>query len=689
MLDTLLTQIRKIDKKHQKALKKLGLFTLKDLFFHFPLRYDDFSTISKISNLKREQTATVRGIIQVIENKRTPRKRMIITQALIKDKTGSILAIWFNQPFIARFLRPKTEVLLAGKVGLGISGLQLENPAYEKVKKDQVHVGRIVPVYSVTENLTSKWLRFIIKPLLKYTNQIKDFLSAEIKQNQNLISLPWAIREIHFPTNSFRLKQAKKRLVFDELFLIQLNSLSKRLEWQKNKSYPVKFPKELIKSFVRSLPYKLTDDQKRSAWEIIKDLEKEKPASRLLEGDVGSGKTVVATMAMLEATKAGLQSCLMAPTEILAKQHFETISNLLKKFDSIVGLLTRTDSKIKEKSLSKEISRSQMLSKLEKGKIQVLIGTHALLQEKVKFKDLALVIVDEQHRFGVKQRARLRKINKSGLTPHLLSMTATPIPRTLALSIYGDLDLSIISEMPKGRQKIETQVVSLEDREKTYDFISDQIKKGHQVYVVCPLIEESDKLGVKSATEEYKKLSKKIFPHYKIGLLHGKLKKEEKEKVMSDFAQGKIDILVSTPVIEVGIDVPNVTVMMIEGAERFGLAQLYQFRGRVGRGKAKSYCFLFSDSETEKVRKRLSSLVQAKSGFELAEIDLKMRGPGEVFGLRQWGIPDLKMASLMDAITLKKARDEAKKLLEKEPQLKNFPQLREKLKEFGEMVHLE
>jgi len=698
-LDTKIKEIKKVGPTYLKRLHQLKIKNIRDLLFHFPHRYDDFSQIVSISQLTEGRKATIKGEIVEIKNTRLFHKRMVLTEALVKDKSGTIKVVWFNQPYLIQTLKKGKMVSLSGKLSFVKKILCLSNPVHEIAQtKETTHTGRLVPIYHETAGLSSRYLRYLIKPLLPLINQITDFLPEPIKKQFKLVSLSQAIQQIHFPNNYQSAQAARQRLAFDELFLIQLTTLRQRQKLAQEKALTIPFNQKLIKSFVKDFPFKLTNNQRVAAWQIFQDLSKKKPMNRLLNGDVGSGKTVVAIMAGLEIAKAGYQVALMAPTEILAKQHFQTFKDFLKKSNLRIALLTRTDNLVGQ---GKKITRPRLKKEIMEGKIDIVIGTHALIQENLNFKNLALAIVDEQHRFGVAQRANLqRKIYQveDGLPtiPHLLSMTATPIPRTLTLTIYGDLDISILKEMPKGRQKIITEIVVPADRQKTYNFIKKQVQQKKQVFVICPLIDESEKLSargglasgekVKSVTQEYEKLSQKVFPQLKIALLHGKLKPKEKEEIMKKFKEGKTDILVSTSVVEVGIDVPKATVMMIEGADRFGLAQLHQFRGRIGRGTAQSYCFLFTDSTTKKTYQRLKAVLKAKDGFELAERDLKIRGPGDFSGTRQWGLPDLAMASLNDLELIQKTRLAAQQVLENN--LFNST-LEKKLKEFQKIIHLE
>jgi ATP-dependent DNA helicase RecG len=701
MILTLKTPIEKLPQigpAYIRKLHKIGIETAGDLLFYFPFRYDDFSEVKKIGEIELGEIVSVHGKILDIQNIRTWKKRMNITEALVEDDSGAIKVVWFNQPFLTRNLKKGVNVSLSGKVVYAQEGLQISNPAYELLgSKQSLHTARLVSVYHETEGLSSKWLRAHIKPLMKLAGEVEEYLPYEIIRRQKLFGISEAIRQIHFPADARKAEIAKRRLAFDELFLIQLYMLKQKKKWQENKAVSVKFDGKLqgeIKRFVESLPFKLTRAQKIASWSIIKDLEKSKPMNRLLEGDVGSGKTLVALIASLVVIKSGCQVAFMSPTEILARQHFLEAVKRFESADISIALLTGSESRICRGKKEKKISRKKSLEEISSGKIDLLIGTHSLIQEKVAFENLAFSIIDEQHRFGIDQRARLQReiaSVKDGLKtiPHLLSMTATPIPRTLALTVYGDLDLSVLDEMPKGRKKIITKLVAPANREPAYKFIHEQVKKGRQVFVICPLVKESDILEVRSATEEYKKLSKRVYPDLTVGLLHGKMKPKEKEDIMKKFSVGEINILVSTSVVEVGIDVPNATVMLIEGADRFGLAQLHQFRGRVGRGEHQSFCFLFTDSTSSTTHKRLKALIKSENGFELAEQDLKIRGPGELIGIRQSGLPDLAMASLSDIELIKSAREEAGKLVESDNKLLKHPKLSEKLKKFTKKVHFE
>ena len=687
-LATPVSEIHRIGERTSSKLKKIGIETVQDLIFYYPFRYDDLSKVKKISELQIGEIATIKAKIQLIKNWRSPRKKKMLTQALVEDDSGSLKAMWFNQPYLAKTLALGEEVYLAGLLSKKHGGLHLVSPQYEKVssfvkEKGTSHTARIVPIYSVTLGLSQKQIRFLAKSILFLAREINDWLPEKIKNFYKLIDLDLALREVHFPDNNNILEKARRRLKFNELFLMQLQALFIKRQLAGATASKIVFREEETKEFVKSLPFKLTNAQRKAAWEIIKDLDKDKPMNRLLEGDVGSGKTIVAGLAVLNACLSGHQTVFMAPTELLAKQHYKTLNKFFG-CDLKIALVVRTEAVFNGDS---SITKKSLLGKIAKGEVNLVIGTHALIQEKVNFGKLALAIIDEQHRFGVAQRKELQE--KAGnLMPHFLSMTATPIPRTLALSLYGDLDLSILDELPPGRKKVITKVIDSTKRQEAYTFVQGEINKGHQVFVICPLIDPSDKLGVKSVTEEYERLDKEIFPDLRIAYLHGKLKPQEKEKTMKEFLENKINILVATSVIEVGIDVPNASIMMIEGAERFGLAQLHQFRGRVGRSERQSHCFLFAESESERSQKRLEAMVACNDGFELAERDLEMRGPGEIYGKTQSGFADFKIATLFDYQIIKEANEAAKELLKEDAELKNYPLVAQRVGEMMQGVQL-
>lgn len=638
---------------YQRRLEKLEIYSLEDLLNHVPRRYLDFSLTSNVASTFPGEILTIKGEIVSIKNQyaRSGRKIQIAT---IADSTGEILAVWFNQPFLVRVLYPGVKVALAGEVSWFGRKKAFLSPEYERLDegKKGIHTGRIIPVYPETGGVSSKWLRGRVKEaFIKAEGEIKEFLPQTELTKLNLIDITSAYNSIHFPTSISETEKGRKRLAFNELLFLQLASSYKKSQWKKNKaSYKLGVDKKEVQKFLDLLPFELTSSQKKSVEEILADLKKEYPMNRLLEGDVGSGKTVVATIAAFVSFLNGYQSVFMAPTQILAQQHFNTLNNLLQPFKVRISLIT---SDAREKDL---------------GRCDIFIGTHALIHQKVDFDKVALVVIDEQHRFGVEQREHLVKKSKNRkVSPHVLTMTATPIPRTVALTFYGELDLSTLNELPKGRTKVTTWIVPPQKREKAYAWMGEKIKKEKiQVFIVCPLIEESQietMEEVKAVKKEYEKL-KKVFKNLKVGLLHGRQSAKEKNKVLALFRKGEIDILVSTPVVEVGIDVPNASIMVVEGAERFGLAQLHQLRGRVGRGNMKSYCLLFTESKSQKVLTRITALTKSMSGFELAELDLKLRGPGEIFGTRQHGFPELKIASWGDIDLIKRTRDLAEKVFE-------------------------
>ncbi len=687
-LETPISRLDRVGLTTARKLRILGLETVEDLLWHLPFRYDDYSQQVKISDLLPGQTVNVVGDVLLLQNKRSPKKRLNITEALINDETGQIRVVWFNQPYISKNLKEGDRVSLAGKITEDYLGLQMNGPIYEKVygSGQGVNTQGIVPVYHLTNGVTEKQLRYLIKQVINLTKEIADWLPTDIQKRHDLLKLKQALQLIHFPRNQADLEVARKRLGFDELFLVQMQAQLIKSELEQNLAPKIVFNEEKIKEIVKGLPFELTKAQRQATWEIIKDLEKDSPMARLLEGDVGSGKTLVALMSLYNVVQSGYQGCLMVPTEILANQHFATAKKLLEPLGVRVGIWTGS-----KKSKDKAKDGLQIIDDLD-----IVIGTQALIQPKVKFKNLALVVIDEQHRFGVDQRKML--LANSGLpvscVPHLLSMTATPIPRSLALALYGDLDISIINEMPANRKIIKTKVITEGERKNAYEFIRGQIKDGRQVFVICPLIDANDELGVKSVKEEFERLNTHIFPDLPIGLLHGKLKAKEKDEVMRQFKDKETVILVSTSVIEVGVDVPNATIMMIEGAERFGLAQLHQFRGRVGRGDYQSYCFLLASPDASGNIRRLKAMEAYHDGFALSKIDLKFRGPGEVYGTLQKGFFNLKIASLFDLELMKIAKAEAEMIAEeiktKEQRFSAiYPELAAQLGHWDKRVHLE
>ncbi|MBU1165291.1 ATP-dependent DNA helicase RecG [Patescibacteria group bacterium] len=688
-LETKIEDLNRVGETTAQRLSKLNIKTAQDLLFHFPFRYDDFSKVSDIKNLIPNTQATIRGKIELINSRRSPQKRRFLTECVVSDKTGTIKVIWFNQPYLTKVLNVGELVYLSGKVGFDKYEQQMINPVYEKAnKKETIHTARLVPIYPTTQNLSQKQIRFLISSVINLAEALSEWLPDQVVEKYHLLSLGQAISKIHFPTTYNDAQKALDRLKFDELLLFIIQVLLSRQDIEHSTAESIEFNKNITKEFVSSLPFELTNDQKMTSWEILRDLEKETPMNRLLEGEVGSGKTVVAAMAISNALASGKQVAFMAPTEILTQQHFETLNWLLEKQNIEIALLTRTTIKTTNRA---KLSKSKLIELIKNNEIKLIVGTHSLIQADVKFNNLGLVIVDEQHRFGVEQRKSIKeKSGNKNTSPHFLSMTATPIPRTLALSLYGDLQLSIIKEMPKERKKVITEVVTPNKREESYKFIKEKVNEGRQAFVVCPLIDPSDKLGVKAVAEEFEILKEEIFPNLSVGLLHGKLKTDQKKEIMNDFLANKINILVTTTVVEVGVNIPNAAIMMIEGAERFGLAQLHQLRGRVGRSTHQSYCLLFSDSNTQKTIDRLQALVESSDGFELAEKDLEFRGPGQLYGKEQSGyIQSLKLASLFDYEIIKVARKQAQEFLEQSPDLKKFPKILERIIEQKQETHPE
>ncbi|EKD33384.1 MAG: hypothetical protein ACD_76C00041G0002 [uncultured bacterium] len=665
--------------------KRLGIATVSDLLWYLPFRYDDHSEVKQIADAHAGDTVTLQGRISAIKSRRSFKRRLTITQAVLEDETGQIKVVWFNQPYIEKSIALGDAVSLAGKIS-DEYGLTMVSPVYEKIRsKGTVHTGRIVPIYPLRGSLTQKRIRTALHSGLSASSDIKEWLPDLIMDAEPLPSISKALTDIHFPPSHDDLALAADRIKFEELLLHQILFLLARRKLKKFKSYPIQPDENEMKKFLSALPFKLTSAQSKAIGEVLVDLEKPNPMNRLLQGDVGSGKTIVAAATAFAVSKAGRQIVYLAPTEILASQQHETLLKLLPGTD--VALCTRSKCAIG----SARVSRESVESEVNAGLVSVLVATHAVLHEGFSPPNLALVIVDEQHRFGVRQRQRLlEKHSRKGVTPHLLSMSATPIPRSLALCVFGDLDLSILDELPAGRKPITTSIVNnSEDEKKMYEIIEQEIKNNRRVYVVCPLIDPSDNFGAQSVTEVSEELRKGQLGAHKIEVLHGKMKSDEKDRVISDFANGKTDILVSTTVVEVGVNVPQATVMLVVGAERFGLAQLHQLRGRVGRADIQSYCFLKPSDQNPFVKKRLLAVVATNDGFELAERDLEFRGPGNLFGSAQSGFPDFKLATFADTALMKKARDWANVIFEESPDLKKWPEVLVKLKEQVEKVHFE
>ena len=669
-LDAPVQTLPGVSTAYTARLKRLGVETVGDLLYHFPHRYDDYSSLKPIAELEYGDETTVIGTIWETRSRRSRGGREIIT-SVIADASGTIEAVWFNQPYLVRQLRAGRRIVLSGKVDEYLGRLCFQSPVWEPLERELIHTARMVPIYPLTRGVTSRWLRRLMKRVVDHwAPRLKEHLPETVRQRAKLMPLSAAIRQIHYPDSEEAASAARRRLSFDEFLFIQLGMLRQRQEWQSQAAKPVPTDQALRNAFLGSLPYELTAAQQRCAEQILSDMAQPCPMSRLLQGDVGSGKTVVATMAMLMAVADGRQAALMAPTEILAEQHYRTIMDALSNADALG--LDRPVSVVLLTGSLRRVDRRKVYTALASGEADIVVGTHALIQQHVKFHDLALAVVDEQHRFGVVQRGTLRE---KGDSPHLLVMSATPIPRSLALTVYGDLDLSVIDELPPGREEIETRWLLPRERERAYAFLRSQIASGRQAFILYPLIEESDKVEARAAVDEYERLQRDIFPDLKLGLMHGKMKAKEKDANMTSFREGALDILVSTSVIEVGIDVPNAAVMLIEGADRFGLAQLHQFRGRVGRGEYRSYCLLLSDTvspsdpDTKTTWERLKAIEDTQDGFVLAEKDLELRGPGDFFGVRQSGLPALRLASLSHTAILEQARTEAQAIFQEDPYL--------------------
>jgi ATP-dependent DNA helicase RecG len=707
------------DVNQKKALARLNIETVRDLLFHFPVRYSDMSVVKNIAELMPGDMATVYGKVSKLKTKKAFRSHIPMGEGELEDLSGKIKIIWFNQAYLAKMIKNGENVKLTGKVTEGKNGIYLANPEFEKSpdmpidahdtlfkKEGFSNAGFSYPIYAETRGITSKWFYHAIEKIFKdkTLDNIHDYIPEEILKKYHLPTLKTALHWIHKPKNKNDAESARKRFAFEEVFCIQLERQHDKFEYRKNKSFQIKPEKDSVEEFLKRFPFEPTRSQKKSIDTILADMAKNFPMSRLLEGDVGSGKTAVAATASYVTVKqrpngqdfGNLQVGYMAPTEILATQHFESFIQYFRHLPINIGLITgsgcrKFPSKINPNGWT-TIPRPQLLKWVTNGEIPILIGTHALIQKSVKFKNLALVVIDEQHRFGTAQRRKL--VRKDNIAPHLLSMTATPIPRTLALTIYGDLDLSLLDEMPAGRKQIITEIITPNKREETYEEIKKELAVGRQLYVICPRINEPDPekemaLNVKSVTEEAKRLKKETFKNYEIGILHSKMSKEKKEEVMQEFTEGKIHILCATSVVEVGVNVPNATIIIIEGAERFGLAQLHQLRGRVIRSSHQAYCYVFAEAKSVKTIERLKALKTAKNGFELAELDLTLRGAGELGGTKQWGITDLGMEAIKNMKMVEAARTEAIRMIEADPELTGYPLLKQKVRSKSAEFHFE
>jgi len=661
-----LTVLPRIGPKTAQTLQHLGLHTLEDLLYFFPRRYDDYSRLKTINHLEYGDELSVIGMVKTAINRTIKGGKMTILEAVISDDTGALRISWFNQPWLEKSIKPGVQMVVSGKVDMYLGRMCMNNPDWELLEQEHLHTSRIVPVYPLTAKVTQKNLRRLMHQTVTFwAPRVPDHLPASVLKDSHVMPLSEALLQAHFPDSEEKLKAARDRLAFDEIFLLQLGVLRQKRNWQSLSGVIIDSSQEWLDVQKARLPYPLTNAQQNALDHIRTDLNSGKPMNRLLQGDVGSGKTVVAALAIAMAAHHGVQSALMAPTSILAEQHYHNLIELLSTKGDDRAPLVESEIRLLVGATS-EAQKQEIRSGLADGSIKLVIGTHALLEDPVEFQSLQLVVIDEQHRFGVEQRAILRA---KGSNPHLLVMTATPIPRSLALTLYGDLDVSIIDEMPPGRQPVVTYIVTPVERERVYTFTRSQIDQGHQAFIVYPLIEQSEDEVVLAAVEEQERLQKEVFPKYKVALLHGRMKADEKDLIMNDFRDRKYDILVSTSVIEVGIDIPNATVMIVEGANRFGLAQLHQFRGRVGRSKAQSYCILIPDTEDAIENQRLAVMAETNDGFLLAERDLEQRGPGDFLGTRQAGFSELRMANLLNIRLIEKARRLAQNLFEYDPDL--------------------
>ncbi len=697
-----------VQKTVATRLQKLGIEKVSDLLFHFPARYEDRSNLIAIKDVALNKPCCIQGTITELQSRRTPQKGLPLVEALVQDDTATITVIWFGQKHIAKRLAKGGTVSLFGTPQYGSSGMHIQNPDFEILRRDGkplTHTGRIVPIYPETRGVSSRLLRWLVRETLEqFAGKIPETLPDDVCSKAGLPAINTALQEIHFPTDMQSAEHARRRFQWEDILLVQLSVLKERATLNAREAPDIRPTNNLLSRFTDSLPFSLTGAQERAIGEVMEDMAGSPPMNRMLQGDVGSGKTVVAVIAALSAVKAGFQTAFMAPTEVLAKQHFQEVSRMLAEFRINIGLLTGSQDHFISKKLPGqviEVSREKLIQKTAEGEVDILIGTHTLITGSVSFASPGLVILDEQHRFGVEQRAKLGT-QGSDAVPHLLSMTATPIPRTMALTVYGDLDMSIIDELPAGRKQVITEIGTEESREEVYERVREELAAGQQAFVICPRItadqEETDdssknadkhrEATVPTVEEEHERLQH-IFPEFTAAMLHGRMSSTDKERTMEAFKKGDVNMLVSTSVVEVGVDVPTATVMIIEGADRFGLAQLHQLRGRVGRGKRQAYCFVFPSANTENADKRLRALKKSTDGFALAEQDMKIRGPGTFFGTAQSGLPDLAMEALTDIELTKKVSAVAHELMNEDASLQKWPVLRQRVNQFRAQVHTE
>jgi ATP-dependent DNA helicase RecG len=666
-LDAKLTVLQGVGPSNAASLAKLGMHTLGDMLYYYPRRYDDYSQLKPIKNLFYGEQVTVIGTVQTVHTRPIRGGQASIVETIISDGTAGLRLSFFNQPWMANRFKPGDAISVSGKIDQYLGRLVMNNPDTESVDIENLNTNRIVPVYSLTERVTQKWLRRVMKQVVEFwAPNVVDALPESVRSSARVMTLSEALMQIHFPDSQEKLKAARERLGFDEIFFLQMGVLRQKRDWKSVDARRFTIPDEWLSARIASLPFTLTNVQQNAINDIRTDLDSGKPMNRLLQGDVGSGKTVVAAIAAAMVVHHGAQAAIMSPTSILAEQHYRSFTRLLVGETHENGLMQPGQIRLLVGD-TPEPEKEVIRTGLADGSIKIVIGTHALIEEPVLFQDLQFVVIDEQHRFGVEQRAALRT---KGSNPHLLVMTATPIPRSLALTLYGDLDISIMDVMPAGRQPVNTYVLRPQERERAFTLLRGQVKDGKQGFIIYPLIEESDKIEGRAAVDDYETLSKEVFHDLKLGLLHGRMRPDEKDDVMLKFRDRKYDVLVSTTVVEVGVDVPNATVIIIEGADRFGLAQLHQLRGRVGRGEAQSYCLLIPTHEDATENERLQAMAESNDGFLLAEKDLQLRGPGEFLGTRQSGYASgLRMASITDVKLIEKARGEAQKLFEQDPDL--------------------